>query len=81
MEHTQTAKCCHFMDCRNAVTHTVQRLWTPPNREPFALQYSCADHLPGSALFANNEITRRFLNAGKGLTPFYRVEPLAHVEA
>lgn len=66
---------CYFVDCTAPVTHTVQRLWKSVKGETYPLQYSCPDHLPGSKLLKDNRIRQRFEAAGRGLTPFYRVEP------
>lgn len=66
---------CHFLNCRNAVTHTVQRLWQLPGRAPFTLQHCCDEHIPGS--FDKDSLFMRRLRAhGRGLSPFYRVEQL-----
>jgi hypothetical protein len=67
---------CHFMNCKAPVTHTVQRLWTIPGRAPFAQQYCCDAHIPGS--FDKDSQFMKTLRAhGRGLSPFYRVEKIA----
>jgi hypothetical protein len=68
---------CHFATCKAPVTHTVQRLWTIPGRAPFALQYCCDAHIPGS--FDRDSLFMQRLRAhGRGLSPFYRVERIIH---
>jgi len=48
MKTTFAAARCHFVSCRNPVTHTVQRLWTIPGRAPLPVQQCCDVHVPGS---------------------------------
>jgi hypothetical protein len=67
---------CHFIDCDAPVTHSVQRLWRLPNRQPFDLQYCCDQHVPGS--FDADSHFIKTLRAGRGLSPFYRVERINH---
>jgi len=66
MTKTQTPR-CFFLNCRQPVLFTVQRLWAIKGQLP-PVQYCCDKHIPGSAT----------AQAAQTASRFYRVEPIIH---